>query len=231
MTIAQKKINQKMKPVIRFREARNGELERIVEIPKKRTPKEKPVQIEAVVLGILEDIEKSKDIENSAFLLQLLFRVLGGYFGSKASEQNDPLLKQIYEKFSSVAIFLHNKELGKKLKTSEKAQAIGKFVEALIHFGMPRKQAILAVSKWLPFGKSSVRIANEQYRKRRKLNMLASSQDFETQLFVSRYMPVYIEWFNKYKTLPTLHPASKDAFKKVYEIVRLAQKYSESRST
>src|ERR1035437_6352881 len=117
-----KKTDQKVKPVIRFRDVGNGKLEIAIDYPKKRTPKEKPVQIEAVVLKILEDIEKSKGIETCAFLLQLLFRVLGGYFGSKASEQNDPVLKQIYEKFYSVATFLHNKELGKKLKTSEKAQ-------------------------------------------------------------------------------------------------------------
>ena len=96
-----------------------------------------------------------------------------------------------------------------------------------IHFGMPRIQAIRAVSKWLPFGVSTVRGANEQYRKRRKLKLLTNvRQGFETHLFLSQYRPLFTEWFNKYKTLPTSHPTSKNAFQEVYKVVFLAQKFN-----
>lgn len=59
---------------------------------------------------------------------------------------------------------LDKAELGKKLETDRKTKAIGLLVEGLIHFGMPRKPAIQAVSKKLNVSETSVRVGNELFR-------------------------------------------------------------------
>ncbi len=191
----------------------------VKEVPPK-SGKTHQVQIEALLLKILEETEKSKDVERSAVLLERLFEILSVYFKTKAHEEGTLELKKIQEKFSSVsAIFKQENKLNKNAKV----QAVGLLVEALLHFGMPRVQAIQAVAKWLPYGGDSyVRDANQAYRK--KGGVLAKSQNFESSFRSSPHMPAFIDCFSKHKKLPTSHPTAEKAFQKMHEIVRLAKK-------
>lgn len=219
-----KKAVQKKKPIVRFRELGNGFMAEVKEVPT-RGGKKHQVQIEALLLKILEEIEKSKDVEHSAVLLEKLFEILGIYFKTKAHEEGTLVLKGIQEKFSSVAALFRQKD---KLTKNVRVQAVGQFVEALFHFGMPRVQAIPAVAKWLPYGgDSSVRDANKAYRK--KGDLLAKTPNFEYRLLSSPHMPAFIEWFGKYKKFPTSHSTAEKAFQKMYEIVSVAQKKREER--
>jgi hypothetical protein len=217
--------NKTDQEIIRFREIGKDLIAEVREDRTARKGKAKKyrVQIEALLLEILEKIEKSKAVEHKAVLLESLFEILGIYFKTKAHEEGAPVLKQIQEKLSSVAAIFKQE---KKLKKSAEAQAVGQFVEALFHFGMPREYAIPAVAEWLPFGDSTVRNANQNYY-RKKGSELAKSKNFESRFRSSPHMPMFIGWFSKYKKLPTTHPTAGKAFQKMHEIVRVEQKSRE----
>lgn len=136
------------------------------------------------------------------------------YLVSKISEDNTQS-----EEFKNLIVLL-SKELtssciGGKLKTDHLTMTLGYIIEGLIFYGMPRKPAIIATSKWLSCSPSTVRIANEKYRSRplAKLSFFIQSRTNRMAIKVNEYI------LSK-PNFPFEHPKARSAFINLSEHVK-----------
>jgi len=93
--------------------------------------------------------------------------------------------KNIYKNFCEARSVIEQFPVIKKFEDTQiKSMEIGEFIEGLIYYGMSRKPALEAVSKWLRMGESTVRTYNEEYRncfdlkKDGNLNFIVPAQIF-----------------------------------------------------
>ena len=111
---------------------------------------------------IQEGLEKG---QNDIFLNERFMSALQSYFTNLAGARFDKVTYDIFSRFSVVRTFLRKNIEGKRRSTFQRTMAIGQTIEILIHFGMPRIVAIEGLALSMESGISTVRIANEEYKK------------------------------------------------------------------